>query len=81
MSVYTMVFAGSTPFGGLTMGALASAAGAAFAMAAGGAISVVIGLGGLVWINRIRQRPAETVARAAIQGAEAAPITATRVGR
>ncbi len=81
MSVYTTVFAGSTPFGGLTMGALASGFGAAFAMAVGGAISVLTGLLGLVWINRIRQRPAAAVARATIEGAEAATITATRLGR
>ncbi|HYL40004.1 MAG TPA: MFS transporter, partial [Candidatus Binatus sp.] len=81
MSVYTTVFAGSTPFGGLPMGAIASGFGSAIAMAVGGVISVLIGLGGLVWLNRIRQRPPAAVARAALQAAEAASITATRVGR
>ncbi|HJW22459.1 MAG TPA: MFS transporter [Candidatus Limnocylindrales bacterium] len=81
MSVYTTVFAGSTPFGGLSMGGLASGFGAAFAMVVGGAISVVIGLGGLVWINRIRQRPSPTVTRATIEGAETASITVSRAGR
>ncbi len=81
MSVYTTVFAGSTPFGGLSMGAIASGFGSAVAMAVGGAISVVVGLIGLVWINRIRQRTPAEVARARIQAAETASITATRVGR
>ena len=81
MSVYTTVFAGSTPFGGLTMGAIASGFGAAMAMAVGGVISAVVGLGALVWIDRVRQRPAHTVARATIQGAETASITVTRAGR
>lgn len=81
MSVYTTVFAGSTPFGGLAMGAIASGFGAAIAMVLGGGISVVVGLAGLVWINRIRQRPAPAVARATIEGAETASITVTRAGR
>ncbi len=81
MSVYTTVFAGSTPFGGLSMGAIASGFGSAVAMAVGGAISVVVGVIGLVWINRIRQRPPAEVTRARIQAAETASITATRVGR
>jgi MFS family permease len=81
MSVYTTVFAGSTPFGGLAMGALASGFGVAVALAVGGWISAAIGVAGLVWINRIRQRPPQAIARATVEGAEAASITVTRAGR
>jgi MFS family permease len=81
LSVYTTVFAGSTPFGGLAMGALASAAGAAVSMAVGGAISAVVGVLALVWINRVRQRPPAIVARRTLEGAEAASMSVGRVGR
>jgi MFS family permease len=80
MSVYTTVFAGSTPFGGLAMGAVASAVGAAVALAIGGAVSAIIGVLALAWINQIRQRPAAAVARAAVEGAEATSITIGRLG-
>ena len=81
MSVYTTVFAGSTPFGGLIIGALASGVGVAFAMTFGGVVSALIGLGGLVWINRIRQRPPAIVRRRTVEGAEAASMSVGRVGR
>ncbi len=42
MSFYVTVFAGSAPIGGLIAGALAEAAGAPFAFAVGGAVSLVI---------------------------------------
>jgi MFS family permease len=54
MSVYTTVFAGSTPVGGLMAGALASAFGVAAAIAIGGAASLVVGLGGYAWYRRLR---------------------------
>jgi MFS family permease len=41
MSVYTTVFAGSTPFGGLFAGTVAAAAGVPMALALGGAISLL----------------------------------------
>jgi MFS family permease len=53
MSVYLTVFAGSTPFGGLAMGAIAAGAGPAFAMGLGGAISAVGAVVGLVWVARL----------------------------
>ena len=52
MSVYTTVFAGSTPIGGPLAGGLASAFGVAQAVAVGGAISALVGLGGLAWVRR-----------------------------
>jgi MFS family permease len=54
MSVYTTVFAGSVPVGGLAMGALASAAGIPFAIAVGGVLSLGTGLAALFWWRRIR---------------------------
>ncbi len=49
MSVYTTVFAGSTPIGGLVAGALASRFGAPEAIAIGGGLSLVVGLGVVAW--------------------------------
>ena len=49
MSVYTTVFSASVPVGGLAMGAVASAFGAPIAIALGGALSLLIGLGALIW--------------------------------
>jgi MFS family permease len=79
MSVYTTVFAGSTPFGGLTMGALASGFGAAVAMVVGGVISAGIGIGALAWVQRIRRAPEATVALAAADG-DGAALTVGRTG-
>ena len=52
MSVYTTVFAGSTPIGGLATGALASAYGIAFAVILGGALSIVVAAAGAVYALR-----------------------------
>ena len=49
MSVYTTVFSASVPIGGLAMGAVASGFGAAVAIAIGGALSLLVGLGALAW--------------------------------
>ena len=54
MSVYTTVFSASVPVGGLLMGALASVAGIPGTIAVGGVLSLLVGLGGLVWWRRIR---------------------------
>jgi MFS family permease len=51
MSVYTTVFAGSTPIGGLLFGWLASVAGVALAVAVGGIGAVVAGLGAFLWVR------------------------------
>jgi MFS family permease len=51
MSVYTTVFAGSTPFGGLITGAIASGLGAATAITVGGALSVATGIGAIATIR------------------------------
>ena len=52
MSVYTTAFSVSVPLGGLTMGAVASAAGVPFAIALGGALSLLIGVAALAWGRR-----------------------------
>jgi MFS family permease len=68
MSVYTTVFAGSTPIGGLLTGALASSQGVPFAIAVGGAGSLVVGLAGYAWHRRL-------------QHGSAYPVSAARHGR
>ena len=54
MSVYTTVFAGSTPLGGIMSGAIASTFGAAVAIGLGGFASLLTGLGA---IRFLRGRP------------------------
>jgi MFS family permease len=58
MSVYTTVFAGSTPVGGLLLGAIASRFGVPIAYIAGGVITVGIGLWAAVWL---RSMPASVI--------------------
>jgi MFS family permease len=64
MSVYTTVFSASVPIGGLAMGAVASAVGVATAIAIGGALTLVIGLGALAWG---RGRTIEAVSTPAVE--------------
>ena len=52
MSVYTTVFAGSVPFGGLFSGLLAAAAGVEVALAVGGVIALLTVVGAAVWLRR-----------------------------
>jgi hypothetical protein len=52
MSVFTTVFAGSSPIGGLFIGTVASAAGIGVAIALGGGLAVVVALGALLWVRR-----------------------------
>jgi MFS family permease len=75
MSVYTTVFAGSTPIGGLLFGWIASAAGVAVAVAAGGVGAFLVGVGALLWVRSRRgfePVPAPVVARA--EGRPSAPV-------
>jgi MFS family permease len=53
MSVYTTVFAGSVPAGGLIMGAIASRWGVPLALGIGGALSVGVGILAIPWYRRI----------------------------
>jgi MFS family permease len=52
MSVYTTIFAGSTPIGGPLMGGLASAFGVAISLAIGGVLSGIVGVAAFAWIRR-----------------------------
>jgi MFS family permease len=52
MAVYTTVFAGSTPFGGLATGAVASTYGIAVAVILGGLLSVLVAIGGIAYAVR-----------------------------
>lgn len=61
LSVYTTVFAGSTPIGGLVTGAIASSFGAALAIGLGGAASVLTGLGAITWLRGRPMRPPSQV--------------------
>jgi MFS family permease len=67
MSVYTTVFAGSVPAGGLLMGAIASAWSVPAALMIGAVLSLVCGAGAWVWLRRIQ--PTERRARPAQIGA------------
>jgi len=60
MSVYTTIFAGSTPIGGPIMGAIASVAGIAVSLAIGGLLSVGIGIAAFARLRRLGlDRPVE----------------------
>jgi MFS family permease len=54
MSVYTTVFAGSVPAGGLLMGAIASAWSVPLSLMIGALLSLAVGIGGWAWLRRIR---------------------------
>jgi MFS family permease len=54
MSVYTTIFAGSTPIGALIAGAIASGWGAVAALAVGGGLTILVGAAALLWLRRHR---------------------------
>jgi hypothetical protein len=54
MSFYTTIFAASVPAGGLLMGAIASAWGVPMSLMIGAVITLAIGIGGWLWLRRIR---------------------------
>ena len=72
MSVYTTVFAGSVPAGGLLMGWIASAWGVGAAFGVGAAATLAVGIASWLWLARIQgvassARPA--VSRASVAAA------------
>ena len=78
MSVYTTIFAGSTPVGGPLMGGLASAFGVAVSLAIGGVVATIVGVGAFVWIrraglDRITVRPAAATAAPVVRGPAGGP--------
>jgi MFS family permease len=66
ISVYTTVFVGSTPLGGLLMGWIASSISVDAAIALGGVGSLVAGLAVLVWLRRIQARRGVALTSAAV---------------
>jgi MFS family permease len=56
MSVYTTVFSASTPVGGLLTGIVASKVGIFEAIAIGGVLSLLTGIGAFVWYRRLKAR-------------------------
>ena len=77
MSVYTTIFAGSTPIGGPIMGAIASFAGVAVSLAVGGVLAVLIGIAAFFRLRRLGlDKPlAYPVGTPAPPAAAAAPYT------
>jgi MFS family permease len=77
MSVYTTVFAGSTPVGALLMGWIASQFGVAESMILGGLVCSVIGVTAFAWIRRNRAQELITArAKPGVIGAAAQPSAA-----
>ena len=73
ISVYTTVFAGSTPIGALFAGALASRWGAVAALAVGGVLTVAVGVTALLWLRRHHGLAAVPAAPGALGGRRVAP--------
>ncbi len=73
LSVYTTVFAGSTPIGALFAGVIASRWGAVAALAVGGVLTVAIGGAAIAWLRRHRDVGLPAPARAALGGRRTAP--------
>ncbi|HEY8437258.1 MAG TPA: MFS transporter [Candidatus Limnocylindrales bacterium] len=73
MSVYTTVFSGSVPAGGLLMGAIASGWGVPAALIIGGVLSVAGGIGAWVWLRGIHPERGR-VQRAALASADIGAI-------
>ena len=68
MGVYTTVFAGSTPIGGLATGVLASAYSIALACVVGGVLSIAVATGGILYAFRHPKDVRSPVARTARRG-------------
>jgi len=81
ISVYTTVFVGSTPLGGLLMGWIASAYGVPASLAVAGIGSLVSGLLALWWLARIQSKRGVPLATATNQrAASPAPSGAPATG-
>jgi len=63
MSVYTTVFSGSVPIGGIATGTLAATVGIPLTVAISGGLSVAAGLGAVMWWRRIQARGESSNAR------------------
>jgi MFS family permease len=80
LSVYTTVFAGSVPAGGLLMGAIASTWGVPLALMVGAVLSLAVGIGAWIWLKRIRGalRARIVEPRVAAGAAGEVPLTVAR---
>ena len=63
MSVYTTVFSGSVPIGGIATGTLASTVGISLTVAISGGLSLLAGIGAAIWWRRIQVRGETSSAR------------------
>ncbi len=72
MSVYTTVFAGSTPIGGVFAGSLASTYSVSTSLLVAGVLCLVTGVIGIVWLQQIRARGIAPVLARESVGASAA---------
>jgi predicted MFS family arabinose efflux permease len=90
ISVYTTVFAGSTPIGGLLMGAIASGLGVPTAFIVGGGLSALAALAAIAWLRfaggsarvAVARRPLvlPSAARDATHPRAASPVVSTAEG-
>ena len=78
MSFYTTIFSASVPAGGLLMGAIASAWGVPLSLFVGAVLSLAVGVGGWVWLRRIRI--AQRVAGERNRAERVAAIAAADIG-
>jgi MFS family permease len=78
MSFYTTIFSASVPAGGLLMGAIASAWGVPLSLFVGAVLSLAVGVGGWVWLRRIRV--AQRVAGERNRAARIAAMAAADIG-
>ncbi len=67
LSLYTTLFAGSTPIGGIAMGAIAASAGTPVALEVGGSLSALVGIVAWAWYRR-RPQPAGSAVRPESRG-------------
>jgi MFS family permease len=83
MSVYTTVFSGSVPAGGLLMGAIASRWNVPLAFAVGGMLTLAVGLGAWYWLRQLEARgearlPARKPVAGPVVGAETSTFPSAR---
>jgi MFS family permease len=83
MSVYTTVFSGSVPAGGLLMGALASRWDVPLAFAVGGMLTLAVGVGAWYWLRQLEARgearlPSRKVVPGPAVGADAPSFPSAR---
>ena len=81
MSVYTTIFAGSTPIGAILSGWIASQSGPLVALAVNGIGAALIGIIGLLWLRANRRLAVVPLPRRAAAPAPAGTIARTQPNR